>query len=205
MPAGFKGFHDLQPLLQVTGKTGTGGGFQRLAGTRTEHHHGTTRRPAPALLRCTDQYVNASGLHIHPHGARGNAVQHHQPANGMHRIAHCTQVVIGQHHACSGFNVRCEHNIGALCLDGGNHFLHWAGHPRCLWMAAEGVRLEHGGRTGNAPHVKDLRPAITEPAVAQDQRLLVGCKLPRHRFHAECSASRHQHCAVGVVDLFQNG
>src|SRR3546814_10310394 len=63
--------------------------------------------------------------------------------------------------------------------------------------------LEHRRAGGNAAHVEDLAPAIAEPAIADDQALLVRGELPRDRFHAEGAAAGHDNGAVSVVDLFQ--
>jgi hypothetical protein len=77
-----------------------------------EHHEGAAGRAAPALLRRADQHVDAGGLHVDPHRAGGDAVQHEQAAHLVHRVGHGAQVVVGQHHAGGGFDVRREHHAG---------------------------------------------------------------------------------------------
>jgi hypothetical protein len=88
-----------------------------------EHHHGAAGRAAPALLRRADQHVHAGGLHVDPHRAGGDAVEHEQAADLVHRVGHGAQVVVGQDHAGGGFHVRREHHGGLLGADGGHHLV----------------------------------------------------------------------------------
>jgi hypothetical protein len=44
--------------------------------------------------------------HVDPHRARGDAVEHEQAAHLVHRVGHRLQVVVGQHHAGGGLDVR---------------------------------------------------------------------------------------------------
>jgi hypothetical protein len=67
------------------------------------------------------------------------------------------------------------------------------------------ARLEHRGRGGHAGHLEDLRPAVAEPAVADDQHRLPAGELARHRLHAVAAAAGHHHRCGGAVNLLQAG
>ncbi len=204
MATGLVGFHYLQPFFQVAGKAGAGGVVDGVAGAGAEHHHGAGGRAAPAFLRRTHQHVHAGGFHVHPHRARGNAIEHQQAADGMDCIGHLAQVAVGQNHARSSFHVRCKHHLGLLDSNGFHHLFDGAGNPRRLVAVAGAAGLEHHRRGRDAAHVENLRPAVAEPAVADDHDLLAGGELPRHSFHAKGAAAGHQNGRVRVVDLFQN-
>ena len=198
------GFHHLQPLLQVAGKAAAGGAINGGAGARAEHHHGAAGRSAPAFLRRGNQHVHAGGFHVHPDGARGNAVQHKQAAHLVHGVGHGAQVVVGQDHAGGCFYVRRKHHVGFFGQDGGDHFVNRAGHPRGLRRVRGAPRLEHDGLGRDVAHVKNLRPAVAKPAVADDERFFASGKLARHGFHAKRAAAGHQHGGWRVVDRFQD-
>ena len=145
----FVGFHDLQPLLQVAGKAGAGGAVDGGAGALAEHHHGAAGRAAPAFLRRGNQHVDAGRLHVDPHRARGDAVEHEQAAHCMHGVGHGAQIVVGQDHAGGGFDMRGKDDGGLFAGDGGLHVGNRRGRPRGLRARAELAGLEHGGRGGN--------------------------------------------------------
>ena len=50
----FIGFHDVEPLFQITRETAACGGVDSGARTCIHHHQGGARRRAPAFLRRTD-------------------------------------------------------------------------------------------------------------------------------------------------------
>ena len=176
----------------------------RGAGALAQHHEGAAGRAAPALLRRADQHVDAGGLHVDPHRAGGDAVEHEQAADLVHRIGHGLQVVVGQHHAGRGFDVRREHHRRLLARG-------WWPRPRRSAPARRAsagrrrrARLQHGARRRDAAHVEDLRPAVAEPAVADHQHRAAGGELARHRFHAEGAAAGHDDRRARVVDLLQH-
>ena len=122
----------------------------------------------------------------------------------MHGVGNGANVVVGQYQAARGFHMRSEHHIGLLFEDGRHHFGDRRRHPGRLRAIADTAGFQHGGLGGDPAHVENLRPAVAEPAVADDQHLLVTGKLARHGFHAEGAATRHQHDRLGVIHLFQN-
>jgi hypothetical protein len=62
---------------------------------------------------------------------------------------------------------------GFLGADGGHHLVDRRGRPGRLRPVADAARLQHGCRLGRDPaHLEDLRPAVAEPAVADDQHRL---------------------------------
>jgi len=179
--------------------------LDRLARAGRQHHHGAAGRAAPALLRRGDQHVHTGLDHVHPHRAGGHAVQHHQGAHLVRRIADGADVVVGQQDAAGGFHVRGKHHLGLFSADGRGHVLRSTWRPRILATGPLLARLADHGTTAQAEvaDLENLRPAVAEPAVAHDQHLLPVGKLARHGLHAEGAAARHQHGRVGVVDLLE--
>ncbi|MNG79364.1 hypothetical protein D3C79_379730 [compost metagenome] len=96
-----------------------------------------------------------------------------------------------------------EDNLRLVRLNGCQHFVQRGWRVGSLAARVDRSGFQHRGGRRDVAHLKDLAPAITEPAVAYHQALLVGGKLSRHRFHAECTAARHHRNSLGVVDLFQ--
>ncbi len=123
----------------------------------------------------------------------------------MHGLADGAQVVVGQDHAGGGFDVRGKHHGGTLGTDGGGHFFGGAGFPCGLGVVADAAGLADEGFGGDVAHVKNLCPAVAEPAVANDQHFLTGGELAGDRLHAKRAAARHQRGGMGVIHLFQNG
>ena len=101
--------------------------------------------------------------------------------------------------------MRREHHVGLVPLNRRDHLGHRAGNPGRLLAIVHTPRLQHGGLGRNAAHVKDLRPAVAEPAIANHQHLFVLRKLARYGLHSKGAAARHQHGRLGVVHLFQDG
>ena len=123
----------------------------------------------------------------------------------MHGLGHGADVVVRQDHAGSRLHMRGKHQRGLFGADGGHHLVHGARLPRCLVTFTRPACLEHDGLGGNGTHVENLRPAVAEPAVADDQHFFAVRELARHSLHTERAAARHQHGRFGVVDLFQDG
>ena len=68
-----------------------------------------------------------------------------------------------------------------------------------------GAGLEDCLAGGDGAHFEDLRPAVAEEAVADDQAVFAGGKLPRDRLHAEGAAAGDDGNGSGGVDLFEGG
>ena len=56
----------------------------------------------------------------------------------------------------------------------------------------------------DVPHFQYLGPAITEPAIANDQAFLILRELARNRFHAKRAAAGNNDRRAGVVSLLEN-
>ncbi|MNM25928.1 hypothetical protein D3C81_363850 [compost metagenome] len=96
-----------------------------------------------------------------------------------------------------------EDNLRPRSRNGCQHFVQRGWGVGSLATSVDRSGFQHRGGRRDVAHLKDLAPAITEPAVAYHQALLVGGKLSRHRFHAKCAAARDHRNGLGVVDLFQ--
>ncbi|MNM53654.1 hypothetical protein D3C81_647590 [compost metagenome] len=96
-----------------------------------------------------------------------------------------------------------EDNLRLLRLNGCQHFVQRGWGVGSLTTSLDRSGFQHRGSRRDVAHLKDLAPAITEPAVAYHQALLAGGKLSCHRFHAECAAARDHRYSLSVVDLFQ--
>ncbi len=197
-------FHDLQPFFQVAGETAAGRPIDSGARPFAQGDQGAARRGTPALLRGADQDVDIVRRHVHPDRAGGDAVENEQTIDSMDRGADGAQVVVGQDHARGSFDVRGEDNVRLVLTDGGDNLFDRGRREGRLGAAANLAGLEHGAFGGNAAHLENLRPAETEPAVADDQHLLAGGELAGHRFHAESAAARHDDGGLGVIDLLEN-
>jgi hypothetical protein len=68
------------------------------------------------------------------------------------------------------------------------------------------MRRENDGglKLDDLAHADDLRPAVGKPAVADDDDGFVCRKLPRHRFHAEGAAARHESDVAAPVNRFEH-
>ena len=176
------------------------------ARARVERHDergaGTAR---PAFLRRADQHVDARRLHVDPHRARGDAIEHEHAAMLVRGVGDRADVRVGKDDAGCGFHVRREHDVGTLAADRGDDLGDRRRRVRRLAAGAHGARLEHGGARRDAAHVEDLRPAIAEPAVAQHEAALAGGELASDGFHAEGAAAGNHRNGIGVVDLAQRG
>jgi hypothetical protein len=154
-------------------------------------------------LRRADQDVDAARLHVDPDRAGGNAIQYKHAADGMHSVGHCAQISVRQHHSGCGFDMRCKDQIRLVFPDRSDHVFD---RRRCIGSLSslfDRTRLQHDRFRRNAAHVENLRPAETEPAIADDQTLPVRCELPGNGFHAESAAARDDNGRLRVVDFFQ--
>ena len=159
-----------------------------------EHHHRAARRAAPALLRRGDQHVDAGGLHVDPHRARGDAVEHEQAADFVHRGG---RPRAGSRPAgsCRDAVSTCGANtsVGLLGADRRRDFGDRRRRQRRLRAVADAARLAARSTTrGIRPMSKIWRPAVAEPAVAQHQHVLAAGELARHGLHAEGAAAGHE-------------
>ena len=73
-----------------------------------------------------------------------------------------------------------------------------------LLAYTRGAGLHDGGLAREAAHVDDLRPAVGEPTIANDEHLLIASKLPRDRFHTKRAAAGHERHALGFVNAFEH-
>ena len=74
-----------------------------------------------------------------------------------------------------------------------------------LWAIAHLARLQDGDVIRESTRLKNLRPAITEPAIAQNQAFLILRKLARYRLHAIGTATGNHNGAVCGINLFEHG
>ena len=174
------------------------------ARTLIEHHQRAARRAAPAFLRRGDQHVDAAGLHVDPHRPRGDAIEDEQSAAGAHGVADGAQVRVRENDSRRGLDVRREYHVRLRLADRGDRFVDRDGRERRVPRGARPARLQHGRFRGNRPGVEDLRPAIAEPAVAQNQALPARGELPRHRFHPVRAAAGDDDGGMRVVDVLQD-
>ena len=98
--------------------------------------------------------------------------------------------------------MRCKHQGGFFRTDGRHDFFDRARRPGRLAAFTNAARLHHDRIAGDMAHIENLRPAVAEPAVANDQHLFTGSELARNRLHAKGAAARNQHRAACVIDLF---
>ena len=143
-------------------------------------------------------------MHVDPDRAGRDAVQNEQSTYIVHGLRHGTQVVIGQNDPGSRLHVRRKDQIGPLPMDCGNHLVDRGRRKRRLTAAAHGPGLEHDLLGRDTTHLEDLRPAIAEPAVTDDQCPAARCELARHGLHAERAAARHDNGAVRAIGLLEN-
>ena len=201
----FVGFHDLQPLLQVAGEAAAGGVGNARQRTLAEHHQAGAGGAAPAFLRCADQDIDAHRAHVDPECAGGDAVEDEKPIHLAHRSRHRPQVVVGQPDARSRLDMRRKHHLGTLGEDRGDHLVDRRRRKRGRFAVtharAAATRLEHIGACRDPAHVENLRPAKTEPAIAQYQAAPATGKLARHGLHGKGAAARHHGHRAGAVGL----
>ena len=67
------------------------------------------------------------------------------------------------------------------------------------------ARFQHRLLSRNLTGLKNLCPAIGEPAIAQHHGFFATGELPGNRFHGKGSAAGHNDRRFGVVNLFQPG
>ena len=178
--------------------------FQTLLRALTQSNQGTARRAAPAFLRGADQHINTTGFHIDPDCTRGNAVQHKEAINRAHRFTHRTEVRLGQHDACRCFNVGRKNHCRLFTKDGRNHLFDRGGCKGCLRLCRHRASLQHRHIMRDLAGLEDLRPAIAEPAIAQNETRLVLRKLTGHGFHTVGATARNNHGGIRLIHLFDH-
>jgi hypothetical protein len=122
----------------------------------------------------------------------------------VHGIGDGTQVGVGQQHAGRRLDVRREHHVRLRVADGRDHLRDGRRRVGRLPARLDRARLQHRRLRRDPAHVEDLRPAVAEPPVADDQAIPAGSELPGHRFHPERAAARNDDRRVGAVDLLEN-
>ena len=187
------GPHNVQPLFQVGGKTAAGGVFDALNSFRSKGDQRGAGGRAPSFLRGTDQHVHAGGGHVHPERPGGHAIQHEQATDATDRVANSLQVVVGQYHARGGFHMGSEDHGGPVGENGGNYLVHWRWRVGGLMIVLHWSCFQYCRVGRDATHIENLAPAVTEPAVADDQTVLSMTELAGHCFHSETAATWHHH------------
>src|SRR5205807_5155699 len=84
------------------------------------------------------------------------------------------------------------------------HLVHRRRGERRLMAAAHGAGLEHDLFGRDTTHLEDLRPAIAEPAVTDDERPAARCELARYGLHPERTAAGHDNGTARLIGLLQN-
>ena len=100
--------------------------------------------------------------------------------------------------------MRGKDRIGLCLMNFGDHLFDRRRRKGRLRGIARRAGHDHGGFLGKTARVKDLRPAIREPAVAHDQRAALA-KLARHGLHRIGAATRHKRHGAAVIDVAQHG
>jgi hypothetical protein len=120
MAAAFEGFHDLHPFLEVASEAATGRRVDPGARSLAEDHQRAAGRARPAFLRGADQDVDLVGDHVDPHRTGSDAIEHEQAVHRPHRLAHGTQVVVGQNHPRGSLDVRRKNDRRPFGADAGH-------------------------------------------------------------------------------------
>ena len=84
---------------------------------------------------------------------------------------------------------RDQQAVGYLCSYVPEEMIHAAG-------------FQHDGFGRDIAGFKNLGPAETEPAIANDQTFFTGHKLTRHRFHSIGAAAGNDNNGLGIIRLF---
>ena len=156
-------------------------------------------------MRCADQYVDATRLHIDPDGTGGDAIEYEQTTYFVNSIGYGAQIIVGQDNASCGLYVGSEDQVRLVGADFGDHIFNGGGGKLGLSAGVGLARLEHRFAGRDATHFENLTPTVAEPAVADNQALFVLRKLPCHSFHAEGATAGNDGNGIGVVDVFERG
>ena len=164
----------------------------------TMAQHGELLQP---FCGARDQHVDAGrafmSTHIAPEAMQSST---NRPPTACTASATALQVVVGQDHAGGGFDVRREHHCGLFLARWRPALRRSARGAHGACAAGAGLaRLQHGGRRRDVAHVEDLRPAVAEPAVADDQHVLAVRRtgappLPCRRCRCRAPAPRRARC-----------
>ena len=169
-----------------------------LARALAQHHERAARRAGPALLRRRDQHVDARRRHVDPHRARGDAIEHEQPADLVRRLGDRAQVVVGQDDSRRGLDVRREHHVGPLVADRAPPPRRSAPARTAPARPSPLRRALARSRGRDAARLEDLRPAVAEPAVADAPARACRGELARDRLPSRTCrrpGTTHRRCA----------
>ena len=121
----------------------------------------------------------------------------------MHRIGKLFDIVIRQHQACRGFDMRGKYyrRFFRLNLSDSRLDCHWL--KLLLLVAVTDVCGQDSHVIRDTTFFKDLRPAKTKKTVTDDEHCLVSGKLARNRFHTVSPCTRHDCHRIGVIHVFQ--
>ena len=99
--------------------------------------------------------------------------------------------------------MRGKYHVGLVGANACSHFVCRAWYPGGLRVVRHAAGLEHHLLRGDATHLKNLRPAVAEPAVAHHHGFFAGSKLARHGLHTKGTTARHQHCGLRAIHFFE--
>mmetsp|Transcript_16360 Transcript_16360/g.39151 ORF Transcript_16360/g.39151 Transcript_16360/m.39151 type:complete len:232 (+) Transcript_16360:611-1306(+) len=203
--------HDRAPSLETHGKARLPRLGHFFCGPFREHDEGGAGRSRPSLLGSGDYGIDAKGRHVGPDGAGCDAVQHEETSDVVHGLCGPADVFVGKYHARGSFDVGREHdrrtlleNLSHDVVDGMGSILH----VRTVGVLGfDWLRLENRVRSGNgiagSADVEDFRPAIGEPAIADDHDVFVGSELPGYCLHAKGTRTRHDCHLVSIIRSLQ--
>ena len=169
-----------------------------------EHHVARARRAAPPLLRGAEQDVDAELGHVHPERPRRDAVEDEEPTDRVRRRGDGADVVVGQQHARRRLHVCREDDLGTVALDGLDHLVDRRRGPGSVPLVGHRAGAADGRLAGHGPGVEDLRPAVGEQTVADDEAAPPGRQLPGDRFHGVGAATRDDRDRLGAVGRAQD-
>ena len=199
------GLGDRQPLLQVDREAGRGRRHDLVPAGLAEHHVARARRAAPPLLRGAEQDVDAERRSCPPTApptrcSRGRRA-HRPRASPRRRRGRSRRAA-----ACRPPSPRAPRRRPR---DG---CARWPRPPRRPGPGprAPAARRTPGGRgrrssqLGHRAGVEDLRPAVGEQAVADDEAAPAGRQLPGDGLHGVGAATRDDRDRLGGVGRAQD-
>ena len=195
---------DRQPLREVHREARRGAGGHGLPSGFAEHDVTGPGGSAPALLRCTQQHVDAELLHVDPDRAGSDAVEHEQTADLVGGVGERADVVIGQDHARGRLDVRGEDDLRLTQADRRDNVVDRRGRPRGLHVVAVGSGGEDGDVVADATGIQDLRPAEGEQTVAHDKGAPPRRDLTGDGLHRVGAAAGDDRRGVRVVRFFED-
>ena len=79
-----------------------------------------------------------------------------------------------------------------VIVDSGDYIIKWGWGKLLVSCGAIRLRFDNLGVGRRDPLVKNLRPAIAKPAIANNQYLFMPRKLPCHSFHRKAATARNK-------------